>query len=190
MQRTLHSPLAWVLYEIFGAHIWIGASHQDIWVFGKPFMTAQTASGRATLLLLPIAAMAFLVALSNVLVQYPLQFWGLDHLLTWAAFSYPITFFVTDLTNRRFGAKGARIVVYVGFALAVALSVWLATPRIALASGSAFLVAQLLDVSVFDKLRQGRWWKAPLVSSVLGIPGRHGIVLQPGLLGSYAGCGL
>ncbi len=107
-----------------------------------------------------IAAMAAIVALSNVAVQYPINDW-----LTWGALTYPASFLITDLTNRRFGPSRARIVVYVGFACAVALSFWLATPRIALASGTAFLVAQLMDVAVFDKLRRLPWWQAPLVSS-------------------------
>ncbi len=113
--------------------------------------------------LLPLAAMAGLVALSNVLVQYPLGDW-----LTWGAFTYPVCFLVTDLTNRMHGAATARRVVYVGFAAAVVLSVLLATPRIAVASGLAFLAAQLLDVSVFDRMRRRAWWQAPLVSSMLG----------------------
>ena len=75
---------------------------------------------------------------------------------------------VTDLTNRRFGPAAARVVVVAGFVLAVALSIWLASPRIAIASGSAFLVAQLLDVAVFEKLRRQAWWKAPLISSLMG----------------------
>ena len=114
-------------------------------------------------LALGIAAMAVVVTVSNVLVQYPLNDW-----LTWGALSYPFAFLVTDLTNRRFGPRGARRVVLAGFACAVALSAWLATPRIAAASGSAFLIAQLADVQVFDRLRNARWWRAPLVSSALG----------------------
>lgn len=119
-----------------------------------------------------IAAMAFVVVLSNILVQYPVQATlggvNLAELLTWGAFTYPIAFLVTDLTNRKFGPAKARMVVAAGFLIAVILSIWFATPRIAIASGSAFLVAQLLDVSVFDHLRQSTWWKAPLISSVLG----------------------
>lgn len=115
-----------------------------------------------------VAAMAVVVAASNVLVQYPLPWFGLSELLTFGAFTYPLAFLVTDLTNRRFGPRAARRVVMVGFAVAVVLSVFLASPRIAVASGSAFLVAQLLDVSVFDALRRRAWWQAPLVSSVLG----------------------
>lgn len=119
-----------------------------------------------------IAAMALVVAASNFLVQFPVQatIGGVDlaDLLTWGAFTYPVAFLVTDLTNRRYGPQAARRVVLVGFAVAVVLSVWLATPRIAIASGSAFLVAQLLDVSIFDRLRRAAWWKAPLISSVIG----------------------
>ena len=110
-----------------------------------------------------IAAMAVLVTASNILVQYPV-----GPFLTWGAFTYPFAFLVTDLSNRRFGPGVARRVVIAGFVVAVALSLWLATPRIALASGTAFLTAQLLDVAVFDRLRAGRWWRAPLVSSLLG----------------------
>jgi len=120
-----------------------------------------------------IAAMAFIVTLSNFLVQYPVHAaigpLNLADLLTWAAFTYPVTFLVTDLVNRFFGPAAARKVVYAGFALAVALSVYFANFRIAIASGSAFLVAQLLDVVVFDRLRQNRrWWVPPMTSSVIG----------------------
>ncbi len=111
---------------------------------------------------LGIAAMVLVVTISNIAVQYPINDW-----LTYGALSYPIAFLVTDLTNRGLGAKSARSVVYVGFAVAVGLSIWLATPRIALASGAAFLVAQLLDIAVFDKLRRASWWRAPLISSTL-----------------------
>lgn len=118
-----------------------------------------------------IAAMAAVIVASNVLVQYPVTgtLAGIDlaDLLTWGAFTYPAAFLVTDLTNRRFGPKAARKVVFVGFALALALSVWLATPRIAIASGSAFLMAHLLDIAVFDRLRRRAWWLAPAVSSVI-----------------------
>jgi len=115
-----------------------------------------------------VAAMAFVVVASNFLVQFPFAHFGLEDILTWGAFTYPLAFLVNDLTNRRFGPGSARKVVYAGFALAVVLSVWLATPRIAIASGSAFLVAQLLDVHVFDRLRRRVWWMAPLAGSVLG----------------------
>ena len=123
-------------------------------------------------LIIAIAAMCAVVAASNFLVQFPVQgtigALSLADLLTWGAFTYPAAFLVTDLTNRRFGPAKARQVVFAGFLLAVILSVMLATPRIAIASGTAFLLAQLLDVTVFDKLRQAAWWRAPLVSSFAG----------------------
>lgn len=107
--------------------------------------------------------MAVIVTASNFLVQWPINDW-----LTWGALTYPVAFLVTDLTNRSLGPKAARRVIYVGFVAAVVLSALLATPRIALASGSAFLVAQLLDVFVFNRLRRRVWWQAPLASSTLG----------------------
>lgn len=119
-----------------------------------------------------VAAMAAVVAASNYLVQFPVQAQlggiNLADLLTWGAFTYPVAFLVNDLTNRALGPARARQVVLVGFVLAVVLSIWLATPRIAIASGSAFLLAQLLDVSIFDRLRRSAWWQAPLISSVVG----------------------
>ncbi|SDG71263.1 queuosine precursor transporter [Roseospirillum parvum] len=114
-------------------------------------------------LILPVLAMMAVVTASNILVQYPI-----NDLLTWGAFTYPVAFLVTDLTNRHLGPVAARRVVLVGFALAVVLSIWLATPRIAVASGSAFLAAQMLDVQVFDRLRRRVWWLPPLVSSLIG----------------------
>jgi uncharacterized PurR-regulated membrane protein YhhQ (DUF165 family) len=117
--------------------------------------------------LIALVAMTLVVLSSNILVQYPFQHLGLSDYLTWGAFSYPFAFLVTDLSNRRFGPKGARRVVYAGFALAVALSIYLATPRIAIASGAAFLVAQLLDIQIFFRLRDHAWWMPPFVSSVI-----------------------
>jgi len=117
--------------------------------------------------LIALTAMTLVVLSSNILVQYPFQHLGLGDYLTWGAFSYPFSFLVTDLSNRRFGTVGARRVVYVGFVLAVALSVILATPRIAIASGAAFLVAQLLDISIFARLRDRAWWMPPFISSVI-----------------------
>jgi hypothetical protein len=117
---------------------------------------------------LAVAAMAIVVIASNILVQVPFAPLGLAETLTWGAFTYPFAFLITDMANRRFGPEATRRIVYVGFGLAVVLSLWLATPRIALASGTAFLAAQLLDVSVFDRLRSREWWVAPLLSSVVG----------------------
>jgi len=111
--------------------------------------------------------MALVVAASNVLVQYPVTAFGLGDLLTWGAFTYPVAFLVTDATNRAFGARPARRVVYAGFVVGLLLSAWLSEPRIAAASGAAFLAAQLTDVAVFDRLRGQAWWRAPLVSSLV-----------------------
>jgi uncharacterized PurR-regulated membrane protein YhhQ (DUF165 family) len=119
-------------------------------------------------LVVPVLAMTLVVVASNILVQYPFEPFGLGDYLTWGAFSYPVAFLVTDLTNRRYGAATARQLVIVGFIIAVVLSVWLATPRIALASGTAFLVGQLLDITVFNRLRRQSWWHAPLAGSVVG----------------------
>lgn len=107
-----------------------------------------------------VLAMIIIVVASNILVQHPVNDW-----LTWGAFTYPVAFLVTELTNRRLGPDMARRVVYVGFALAVLCSLALATPRIAVASGTAFLTAQLLDVLVFDRLRRATWWRAPLIAA-------------------------
>lgn len=126
-----------------------------------------------------ILAMALVVAASNYLVQFPVEHVvggvNLADTLTWGAFTYPIAFLVTDLTNRRFGAAAARKVVISGFLLAIVVPMifWtldeaFTTPRILIASGTAFLVAQLLDVTIFDRLRRTAWWKAPMVSSLFG----------------------
>lgn len=119
-------------------------------------------------LAIAILAMVIVVAASNYLVQFPFTPFGLQDLLTWGAFTYPAAFLVTDLTNRELGSQKARYVVIAGFSIAIIVSIWLSTPRIAIASGSAFLVAQLLDILVFNRLRRFEWWKAPLASSVFG----------------------
>lgn len=120
-------------------------------------------------ILLPfIFAMVAVVVISNILVQYPFQPFGLGEILTWGAFTYPFAFLVNDLTNRRFGKLAARRVVAAGFIIALGFSVWLASPRIAIASGSAFLVAQLIDIRIFDNLRNQQWWRAPLLSTFIG----------------------
>ena len=110
----------------------------------------------------PIAAMAAVIVLSNVLVQHPINDW-----LTWGAFSYPLVFLVSDLTNRALGPIAARRVAGVGFAIAVLVSLLLAPWRIAVASGAAFLISQLMDVAVFNRWRAGSWWKAPLFGSLV-----------------------
>ena len=119
-----------------------------------------------------IAAMVVVVTASNILVLYPVQFQlgslNLADLLTWGAFTYPFAFLVTDLTNRYDGANRARIVVICGFVVALGLSAYLATPRIAIASATAFLVGQLLDIAVFARLRNRYWLVPPLTGSLLG----------------------
>jgi len=110
----------------------------------------------------PILAMLIVITSSNYLVQFPLNDW-----LTWGAFTFPVAFLVTDLTNRAVGAAPARRVAWVGFAIAVLVSLLLAPWRIALASGIAFIVGQLLDIVAFNRLRALSWWKAPLIGSVV-----------------------
>lgn len=123
-------------------------------------------------LALAVMAMILVVTASNILVQYPVAFdlgpLHLGDLLTWGAFTYPFAFLVTDLTNRYDGANKARAVVVVGFVLALGLSVYLATPRIAIASATAFLVGQLLDIAIFSRLRNRFWIVPPLTGSLLG----------------------
>ncbi len=106
--------------------------------------------------------MAFVVVLSNWAVQFPINAW-----LTWGAFTYPVVFLVTDLTNRALGPVAARRVAWAGFAVAVLVSLAVAPWRIAVASGTAFIVAQWLDISTFNRLRQMSWWQAPLIGSVI-----------------------
>ena len=122
--------------------------------------------------LLPVLAMVAVVAASNVLVQFPVGAkigpLNLADFLTWGAFTYPFAFLVTDLTNRRFGPAIARRVVIAGFIVGAVASAYLATPRVATASCTAFLVGQLLDIAVFSRLRRGIWWKGPLAASLCG----------------------
>ena len=119
-----------------------------------------------------IAAMVVVVTASNILVQYPVAFdlgpVHLGDLLTWGAFTYPFAFLVTDLTNRYDGPNRARFVVVVGFVVALGLSFYLSTPRIAIASASAFLIGQLLDIAIFSRLRNRFWIVPPLTGSLLG----------------------
>ena len=107
-------------------------------------------------------AMAAVVLASNILVQFPINDW-----LTWGAITYPVAFLVSELVNRAHGPHQARRVAWVGFAVAVAASLVLAPVRIAVASGTAFLLSQWLDIGVFDRLRHGTWWRAPLVATLL-----------------------
>lgn len=111
-------------------------------------------------LLLPVVAMALVIVISNLTVQMPINAW-----LTWGAFTYPLVFLVCDLTNRAIGPQAARRVAWAGFAVAVLVSGLLAPWRIALASGTAFIVSQVLDVLVFNRWRRASWWKAPLIGS-------------------------
>jgi len=113
-------------------------------------------------LFLGVLAMAIVVAVSNVAVGYPINDW-----ITWGALTYPVAFLVTDVMNRSFGASNARKVVYGGFLVGVVLSIWLADVRIALASGTAFLTAQLIDIFVFNRISKKTWWQAPFISSSL-----------------------
>ena len=119
--------------------------------------------------------MGFVVLASNFLVQFPVKYYGLEDLLTYGAFSYPVAFLITDLANRSYGKFVARKIVYIGFAIGITFTLFFSTNfsdlisiRIAIGSGSAFIVAQLLDVKIFDQLRKKTWYVAPLTSSVIG----------------------
>ena len=119
--------------------------------------------------------MGTVVLVSNYLVQFPIKYYGLDEILTYGAFSYPIAFLITDLTNRSYGKQAARKIVYFGFFLGVLLTLYFSTNfsdlisiRIAIGSGTAFITAQLIDVQIFDKLRNKKWFVAPLTSSLFG----------------------
>jgi uncharacterized integral membrane protein (TIGR00697 family) len=119
--------------------------------------------------------MGVIVLVSNYLVQFPIQYYGLEDVLTYGAFSYPIAFLITDLANRFYGKKIARKIVYVGFIIGIVFTLFFSTNyadlisvRIAIGSGTAFMVAQLLDVQIFDKLRKKKWFVAPLISSLIG----------------------
>ena len=127
------------------------------------------------LFLLLSLIMGVVVLASNYLVQFPINYYGLEELLTYGAFSYPIAFLITDLANRSFGKIVARKIVYIGFTIGILFTLIFSTNftdvisiRIAIGSGTAFIVAQLLDVKIFDKLRSKRWFIAPLGSSVIG----------------------
>ena len=119
--------------------------------------------------------MGFTVIISNYLVQFPIKYYGLREFLTYGAFTYPVTFLITDLANRAFGKATARKIVYIGFTIGVLLTLFASTNfsdlisiRIAIGSGLAFLIAQNIDIQLFDKLRKKIWFVAPLISSIIG----------------------
>ena len=127
------------------------------------------------LLLLLSFLMGVVVLSSNYLVQFPIKYYGLEEILTYGAFSYPIAFLITDLANRSYGKLAARKIVYIGFIIGISFTLFFTTNfsdlisvRIAIGSGTAFIVAQLLDVQIFDKLRKKEWFVAPLTSSFIG----------------------
>jgi len=127
------------------------------------------------LFLLLSFCMGIVIIVSNYLVQFPINKFNLQNVLTYGAFSYPITFLITDLANRRFGKEKARKLVYFGFIVGILLTLFVSTNfedvisiRIALASGTAFLVAQLIDIEIFQRLRNNVWFIAPMTSSVFG----------------------
>jgi len=119
--------------------------------------------------------MGVVVLASNYLVQFPIKYYGLEEILTYGAFSYPVAFLITDLANRSYGKAIARKIVYIGFIIGIVFTLFFSTNftdlisvRIAIGSGTAFLVAQLLDVQIFDQLRKKKWFVAPLTSSLIG----------------------
>ncbi len=135
----------------------------------------STVVARYKLFIILSFSMALVVAISNYLVQFPVNYFNLKNLLTYGAFTYPVAFLITDLSNRRYGKNIAKKIVYIGFILGVFLTLFFSTNysdlisiRIAAGSGIAFLIAQLVDVNIFDKLRKKKWFIAPLTSSLLG----------------------
>ena len=119
--------------------------------------------------------MGVIVLSSNYLVQFPIKYYGLEEILTYGAFSYPVAFLITDLANRSYGKLIARQIVYIGFVIGISFTLLFSTNfadlisvRIAIGSGTAFLVAQLLDVQIFDRLRRKKWFIAPITSSFIG----------------------
>ena len=119
--------------------------------------------------------MGVIVLSSNYLVQFPIKYYGLEEILTYGAFSYPVAFLITDLANRSYGKLIARQIVYIGFVIGISFTLLFSTNfadlisiRIAVGSGTAFLIAQLLDVQIFDRLRRKKWFIAPITSSFIG----------------------
>ena len=137
-------------------------------------MVVKKSTDRSLFIALSII-MGAIIIISNYLVQFPINKFHLQDILTYGAFSYPITFLITDLANRRFGIKEARKLVYIGFGIGILLTTFVSTNfkdiisiRIALGSGTAFLVAQLIDIEIFQRLRNKEWFVAPITSSILG----------------------
>jgi len=127
------------------------------------------------LFLLLSVLMGVIILISNYLVQFPVNYYGLEKILTYGAFSYPVVFLITDLTNRTFGKFYARKIVYIGFVIGISFTIFFSTNfsdlisiRIAIGSGTAFITAQLVDVQIFDQLRRKQWFVAPLTSSFIG----------------------
>ena len=119
--------------------------------------------------------MGVVIIASNYLVQFPINKFNLQNVLTYGALSYPITFLITDIANRRFGKEKARKLVYIGFVVGVLLTIFVSTNfkdiisiRIAIGSGTAFLIAQLIDIEIFQRLRNNAWFVAPITSSTIG----------------------
>lgn len=137
-------------------------------------MSKNKVSEKSLFITLSIFMGAVIIA-SNYLVQFPINKFNLQDLLTYGAFSYPITFLITDLANRRFGKEKARKLVYIGFFVGILLTIFVSTNfqdiisiRIAIGSGVAFLIAQLIDIEIFQRLRNNAWFVAPIISSTIG----------------------
>ena len=137
-------------------------------------MSKGIKSGRNFFIVLSFT-MGVVIIISNYLVQFPINKFNLQDILTYGAFSYPITFLITDLANRRFGKQEARKLVYIGFTAGILLTIFVSrnfqdiiSIRIAAGSGTAFLVAQLIDIEIFQRLRKNKWFVAPITSSVIG----------------------
>ena len=137
-------------------------------------MSKNTNSGLNLFVILSIF-MGVVIIASNYLVQFPINKFNLQDVLTYGAFSYPIVFLITDLANRSFGKKKARKLVYIGFVVGILLTVFVSinfqdiiSIRIAIGSGTAFLIAQLIDIEIFQRLRKNAWFVAPISSSIIG----------------------
>ena len=136
---------------------------------------SKNANSKVNLFIILSIFMGVVIIASNYLVQYPINKFNLQDVLTYGAFSYPIVFLITDLANRRFGKEKARKLVYIGFVVGVLLTIFVSTNfkdiisiRIAIGSGTAFLIAQLIDIEIFQRLRNNAWFVAPITSSTIG----------------------